>query len=213
MRIPCKYLLFDLDGTLVDSTRKISDCWRAWAIDRNLDPEKVELFSRGKTAKETISLILPTEADIDNISNDFVENEIKQSVDLSSILHASELLSSISPAQWGIVTSATNRLAKARLASAGLPIPTLLISSESVEKGKPAPDGYIAAAQSLGVNPNECLVFEDSQTGIQAAIDAGMMVVQISRQEAFYGATCAIDDYEKVRVEENANGLSVVIES
>lgn len=58
-----------------------------------------------------------------------------------------------------------------------------LVSGHMVEKGKPAPDIYLYAAANLGLAPEECLVLEDSPTGIQAAYSAGCIPVMIPDQD------------------------------
>ena len=58
-----------------------------------------------------------------------------------------------------------------------------VVSSEQVDKGKPAPDVYLKAAQKLGVKPEQCVVFEDSLTGMQAAIAAKMKVIVVPQVE------------------------------
>ena len=55
----------------------------------------------------------------------------------------------------------------------------IVIAGDQVEKGKPAPDIFLAASVRLGVLPERCLVLEDSDAGIQAAYDAGMTPVMI----------------------------------
>lgn len=59
-----------------------------------------------------------------------------------------------------------------------------LVSGHMVEKGKPEPDIYIYAALNLGLKPEECLVLEDSPTGILAAFRAGCVPVMIPDQDA-----------------------------
>ena len=73
-----------------------------------------------------------------------------------------------------IATSSVLRLAHARLAAAGLPRPRVLVSSDQVARGKPAPDPYLRAAELLGVDPAGCLVLEDAPAGIASARAAGM---------------------------------------
>ena len=54
-----------------------------------------------------------------------------------------------------------------------------MTGGDEVKRGKPAPDVYIDAARKLGVDASRCIVFEDSETGITAALAAGMRVIQI----------------------------------
>jgi len=85
-------------------------------------------------------------------------------------------LSALPAGRWGIVTSAPVALAHRRLAAAGIPLPTVIVTADDITKGKPAPDGYILGAGKLGVDPADCLVFEDVPAGILAGEGAGAHV-------------------------------------
>jgi HAD superfamily hydrolase (TIGR01509 family) len=79
-----------------------------------------------------------------------------------------------------IVTSSSRKEAARKLAIAGIADAfTLVITLDDVTAPKPAPDPYLLAAERLGVAPARCLVFEDSETGAQAAFRAGCRVVQV----------------------------------
>lgn len=58
----------------------------------------------------------------------------------------------------------------------------VLVCAEDYKRGKPAPDGFLMAAQKLGVAPEHCLVFEDTELGIQAASAAGMQSVLVAQR-------------------------------
>jgi sugar-phosphatase len=75
-----------------------------------------------------------------------------------------------------VVTSCELPLALARLQGAGLPVPDVLVTSDMVARGKPAPDPYLLAAACLGVSPADCIVLEDAPPGIAAGRAAGMTV-------------------------------------
>jgi mannitol-1-/sugar-/sorbitol-6-phosphatase len=79
---------------------------------------------------------------------------------------------------WAVVTSADRRLARARLDAAGIAAP-VLITSEDVIAGKPAPDAYLLAARTLGVVPSRCLVVEDAEPGLRAARAAGALTAAL----------------------------------
>ncbi len=211
MKFLFRCLLFDLDGTLVDSTDQISKCWRSWAIENNFDPENVDLISRGRTAKETISLVVSPEADINTITDAFILREVQSAQGITAIYSAKQLIDSLPIDKWGIVTSATTPLAMARLSSAGLPIPAVLVTSDSVAKGKPEPDSYLLAAQLLGAEPRDCLVFEDSKCGVEAAIAAKIPVIHVNGQETVDGVLCSIKNYEGVSIEATVDGLIIYI--
>jgi mannitol-1-/sugar-/sorbitol-6-phosphatase len=69
--------------------------------------------------------------------------------------------------------------AKLRLRATGLPEPRVLICAEDVTRGKPDPEGYLAAAHRLGVEPDDCIVVEDAPAGLAAASAAGMRSVGV----------------------------------
>jgi sugar-phosphatase len=77
------------------------------------------------------------------------------------------------------VTSGSRRVASLRLSVVGLPVPDVFVTSEAVRAGKPAPDGYLAAAHRLGLDPADCVAVEDSPPGIAAARAAGMRVIAL----------------------------------
>jgi sugar-phosphatase len=79
-----------------------------------------------------------------------------------------------------IVTSGIRRLALARLQAARLTPPDVLITADIVRQGKPSPEPYLLAAARLGVQPADCIVFEDAPAGVQAGKAAGMRVVALT---------------------------------
>ncbi len=112
-------------------------------------------------------------------------------------------LATLPPQRWAIVTSASRRVAAAMLADAGIPQPSILITSDDVERNKPAPDGYRRAVQHLNVLPEDVLVVEDSLQGIAAAVAAGLDVValQRGRSEAFArAATYVIPEFRDLAI-------------
>jgi sugar-phosphatase len=78
---------------------------------------------------------------------------------------------------WAIVTSAWRSLAEARVLAAGLPLPRVIVPVDEIRNGKPHPEGFLQAAERLGVAPKDCVVFEDTRPGIEAGKSAGMQVV------------------------------------
>ena len=78
---------------------------------------------------------------------------------------------------WAIVTSVWRKLAEIRVIAAGLPLPKLIVPIDEIRNGKPDPEGFLRAAEQLGVAPEKCIVFEDTRPGIDAGLRAGMQVV------------------------------------
>lgn len=94
---------------------------------------------------------------------------------------ARDLLGRIPQERWAIVTSCPRGLAERLIRHAGLPQPPVIVTSDDVERSKPAPDCYRLAAQHLGAAPERCLVVEDSRQGIAAGVAAGMTVLAVAR--------------------------------
>lgn len=178
MRVECAAVLFDLDGVLVDSTAYIERQWSDWAASKGLDPEPFLRVCHGRRAVETIRLAAPqldAEAEVARFRDQPVDN-----VALVPLPGARDLLDALAGAPWAIVTSGARRFALARLAAAGLPAAPILVSAEDVRRGKPSPEGYLRAAELLGVPPDDCLVFEDAPPGVAAARAAGTRVIGVA---------------------------------
>ena len=178
MRFSCQAILFDLDGVLVDSTVAVERVWRKWALEHNIDPEHIMDNAHGRRSIETIRSVAPQlDADRENLRVENMEIEDKEGI--VAIPGALELLSSIPPNRFIIVTSATRALATARLQYAGLPVPERLVTADDVAEGKPSPEPYLKGAALLGFAPADCLVIEDTPAGIQAGKAAGMRVIAL----------------------------------
>jgi mannitol-1-/sugar-/sorbitol-6-phosphatase len=199
--IACEAVLFDMDGTLVDSTICVESTWRNWAAKHDIDIEKLLQVAHGRQNHETIQLIAPhlnTPAEIDFLVR--AEEECQDGI--AAVPGARELVDVLPLDCWAVVTSAWRRLAEMRLQCAGLPLPEVLITADDVRRSKPHPDGYLAAAARLGVEPAECLVFEDAPAGIEAALAAGMNVVGVKTtfSQKQLGCEWCIDDFQSISV-------------
>jgi sugar-phosphatase len=174
-----KAILFDMDGVLVDSTAAVARVWRAWSIEHGLDPERVIAHAHGRRSIETVRALAPhLDAEHENIKVEQMEIEDKDGV--IALPGAAELLRSLPPERFAIVTSATRPLAEARMGYAGLPIPKgRFVGGDDVQNGKPSPEPYLKGAALLGFMPEECLVFEDAPAGIAAARGAGMRAIAL----------------------------------
>jgi len=179
-KIRCKAILFDMDGTLVDSTQVVERAWEGWAARHNLHLTDVLTFSHGRPTISTLEHFRPGH----DHSTDLEELALFEERETSGILAvpgAAEILQ-VMQAQshpWALVTSAWRKLAETRVLAAGLPLPTVIVLIDEIQNGKPDPEGFLYAAAQLGVAPSDCVVFEDTRPGIDAGIRAGMQVVAL----------------------------------
>jgi len=204
--------LFDLDGTLLTSIASAERCWARWAGDHGLDVAAFLPTIHGKRAIDTIrELALPG---VDPVAEAaaLTQMEIEDVAGIEQITGAAAFLSAIPADRWGVVTSAPRALAMARMKAAGLPMPPLMICSEDVEVGKPAPDGYKMGAAQLGFDPADCLVFEDAAAGIAAGHAAGgdvLVITQTHAPGAPQPAEQSVVNYVGVGVRSDGAGLVI----
>jgi sugar-phosphatase len=199
--ITCAAILFDLDGVLVDSTAAVERVWRKWAIQRGLDPEYVIKNAHGRRSIETIRLVAP-ELGATQANEEVEQLEIADSEGVIAIPGALELMQSLPPNRFLIVTSATRALAKARLNHVGLPVPSRFVTAEDVANGKPSPEPYLKGADLLGIPPQDCVVFEDTPAGIESGVAAGMKVIALKSTypaEKLRAATAIVDSLKNVK--------------
>jgi sugar-phosphatase len=201
--------LFDMDGTLLTSIKSAERVWGRWAESHGLDVATFLPTIHGKRTVETIrALNLPG---VDPVAEAafITRTEIHDVADIEAIRGAHDFIASLPRARWAIVTSAPRALALARIAAAGLPLPEVLVAAEDVERGKPAPDPFLLGARKLGVEPADCLVFEDTRTGLQAASAAGMasIVVTVTHTHPLETDVFGVLDYADLRAVPLPDGL------
>jgi len=176
--ITAKAMLFDLDGVLIDSTPAVARVWTQWAIEHGFEPETTVREAHGRPSIETIRELLP-DADHEAENREMERREIEDTGGVVPLPGALELLSSLPPSRWAIVTSCTRPLAEVRIRTAGLPVPPTMITSSDITRGKPDPEPYLKGARALGFDPADCIVVEDVPAGIRSGKSAGSRVVAL----------------------------------
>lgn len=172
-------LLFDLDGTLVDSTVVVVRHWSRWAQRHGIPLDQVLAISHGVKASETMRRLAP-HTDIEAEADAHMRAETEDTDGLRLVPGAAQLLASLPPGQWTIVTSCPPSLAVSRLSAVGLPIPSTMVTGDLVATGKPHPAIYRLGAERLALPAHQCLAFEDAHAGIDSAHAAGMAVIALS---------------------------------
>jgi mannitol-1-/sugar-/sorbitol-6-phosphatase len=209
--LPCQGLLFDMDGILISSLASVERSWTKWANMRDLDPAHVLTVIHGRRAIESAAELRP---DLDahaelKLIEDF---ECADGEGIEILPGVKELLASLPAHRWTVVTSATEKLARTRLALMGLPLPERIITGDSVPQGKPHPAPYLEGAKLLGFAPEDCVVFEDSASGVQAGEAAGCTVIGTTfshSPEELAAAHYLVHDLTGIEVKQTNAGLEL----
>ena len=172
-------LLFDMDGTLIDSSTAVVGIWSKWARRHGLNADSILERAHGRQTIDVMREFAP-DLDLNKETADFLEWEISWRDGIHAVRGAEELLERLPANVWAVVTSAERELAKARFSAAGLPMPEILISAEDVSQGKPNPEGFLKAAEQMSVQASNCVVFEDSWAGLEAGEESGASVVMVA---------------------------------
>ena len=191
-------LLFDMDGTLVDSHHLVERTWAEFADRHGLQIETILAFSHGRPTGATVREFLG--------DGDRARAETRRQVALEEscldgvreVPGAARLLAALPADRWAVVTSANRTLAERRLTAAGLPMPDVLIGSDDVTRGKPDPEGFLRAAALLDAEITQCTVFEDSPAGLAAALASGARTVAVAAADPL--GLPSVDDLTQLTV-------------
>lgn len=173
-------LLFDLDGTLVNSLDFVEASWSAWAVRKGFSVQAVCNYLHGKPAVSTLRHFMPEASDV-VIEQEFLALEAYEASyaeGITPVPGAAAFLQSLN-VPWAIVTSGSLKVASARIHHAGLPFPGVLVTSENITCGKPDPEPFLLGAQHLNVPASHCVAFEDSHTGLLSALAAQSVVIEV----------------------------------
>jgi len=168
--------LFDMDGTLLDSSAAVDRVWGSWAQRHGIDVPTLLATVHGVRSEDTIRRFAGAGVDVAKEVQWILEAEVADVDGVVALPGVHAFIEALDPGTWAIVTSAPRALAEVRLRAVNLPIPEVMITAEEVQRGKPDPQGFLLAAQRLGVSIDKCLVFEDSPAGVAAAKAAGAHV-------------------------------------
>ncbi|MFF7767820.1 HAD-IA family hydrolase [Streptomyces massasporeus] len=206
--LTARALLLDMDGTLVNSDASVERVWRRWAERHGLDGDEVMKVVHGRQGYASMALLLPERPMEQNHADNarMLAEETADTDGVVAIPGAPEFLASLRGLPHALVTSADVPLSTARMAAAGLDLPEVRVTAESVGASKPDPEGFLKGAAELGIAPGDCVVFEDSGAGIAAGRAAGMAVVGIGPRAATHEPDVVVEDLTRVRVEAVGDG-------
>ena len=201
--------LFDMDGTLIDSSQAMQRIWGRWAQRRGVDFAALLQILHGVRAVDTMRRLAIPGLDPVVEAGVIEREEVADVEGVVPIAGAVEFLAALPPERWTVVTSAPRALARARLGAAGIPVPDTLVTGEEVSAGKPAPDCFLLGARRLGFETAECIVFEDSAAGVESAIASGADLVVIGSAEAHgpLAGRLAVRDYRQLELTVTADRL------
>ncbi|GAV99007.1 HAD-like protein [Lentinula edodes] len=169
--------LFDMDGTLVNSTAGVVGAWELFKEKYpDINIEDILSSAHGVRTVDNLRKYCGIE-DPQELTKPLGRPGILK---LPGVARAIQEINSgrrYPNPSWAICTSATREYALAALANAGIDVPDAFVAAEDVKVGKPAPDPYLLGAEKCGVKPENCVVFEDAPAGIQSGKRAGCKTI------------------------------------
>ncbi|MFY0408029.1 HAD-IA family hydrolase [Solicola sp. PLA-1-18] len=210
--IECDVVLFDLDGTLVDSTPVVDRIWSDLARRLGRRPEDVIGRFHGMQAGAALREVDPTLSDdeVDELRAWVIDEELRDLSGIRPIPGAPRLLEQLPVDAWGVVTSCPRGLALARLDAAALPVPAVMVTADDVADGKPHPAPFALGAALMGADPSRVLAVEDAPAGIASAQAAGCSVLGLLTTHRQLPIR-AIDDLRHLRLDRVGDGLLLTI--
>ena len=203
-------VLFDLDGTLIDSTASVNRNWRIIADLRGRPHEDIVGKFHGMPGSQALQLVDPSIGadEIAKLNKVLIDGETSDTEDVVALPGAAQALAALPTDRWAIVTSCPPRLAEARLRAAGLPMPRTLVTADDITNGKPHPDPFRLGAAAMGHRPQDCLAVEDAPAGITSAQAAGCLVLGLETTHTVLDAD-TVKDLSQVTFENEADGIRV----
>jgi beta-phosphoglucomutase family hydrolase len=207
-----KAVIFDMDGTMINNMAYHKKSWYEFCNRHglSLDEDSFRQKISGKKNDQIFRLLFNRELTLEEIA-DFTEE--KESVyreiyepDIKEVAGLRAVITQIQEKglALAIATTAPKKNREFVLEKLGLQgIFKVILGDEDVTKGKPDPEIYLKTAEQLGVQPSECLVFEDSPPGANAGINAGMHVVGLLTShsaEELAGTVFTITDYTELQL-------------
>ncbi len=200
-------VLFDMDGTLVDSTQAVNRSWLRWGAEAGLGPSFTGA-EHGVPARQMIATLVAAELVEESVAR-LTELELSDTDGVTILAGAAELMASIPEARRAIVTSCGRKLCLVRLDAANFSAPLTVVTIDDTSRGKPFPEPFLEAAARLGVDPARCVVVEDAPAGLEAARAAGCTTIGVvgTHLAADLVADLVVPGLDRLRVSVQEDGV------
>ncbi len=207
-----KAIIFDLDGVVVDTAIFHYKAWKRLADEYGFDftlehNERLKGVSRLESLDILLSIggiEIDSEEEknrIANLKNDWYREYILKMTPNDILPGVKNFLIDLKNTNYKIAIGSSSKNANTILEKIGFDsFFDAVVDGLQISKSKPDPEVFLKAAQKLGINPENCLVFEDATAGIEAAKSAGMVAIGVGKYENLSNADKVIPDFSNISV-------------
>jgi beta-phosphoglucomutase family hydrolase len=198
--------IFDLDGVIVDSTALHTKVWERYLEPFGIDSTGIQERMHGKRNDEIVRALFGDGLDERSVYRHGAAKEalyremIAPQLESKLVPGIREFLQRFTSVPTGLASNAEPANVECILEQGGLKkYFQVVVDGDQVDRPKPHPDIYLKAAELLGVPPGSCIVFEDSITGVSAALGAGARVIGLSTTcKELPGVDLAVPDFRSL---------------
>jgi beta-phosphoglucomutase len=212
--------IFDLDGVIVDTRKYHYKAWKRLATAMTIDFTEAENERlKGVSRMDSLNLILgwgnleadePTKDELARRKNEWFLEYLQEMTPKEILKGVVPLLRDIRKAGVKIALASPSKNAIFMLDKIQLlPYFDAIVDGNNLLQNKPDPALFLKAAHALGVSPKTCMVFENTVTGIEAGVSAGMRTVGVGDAKILREADLVLPDFEYITYNEIAEALSM----